>query len=364
MNPSAISKEDHSSVEPTLGESEASARSLGTYQSARPAANAAAKIRKILLVEPSAREAQRLREQLSVAHMEVIWAGDIITAIQMAATQRPCLILAAMRMPTYGGIELMHRLKDDPATSSIPVILHGDHIHSEERARAYDAGARDVVARPYTISELIARVRAVLRARDDLTALELKAHRDGLTGLANRGVFDDQLRRDWDACRRRGQPLTVMLVDLDRFKSVNDTHGHAVGDEVLRRAAYALARCARTSDLAARYGGEELVLVAANCTLETGVRIAQRFQAELAEVVIPVGEIELSVTASVGVATAQYDGTLDSPLELVKRADAALYEAKRNGRNAIWVHDSQRIMKPAGDSRPNTSQAEESQPSH
>lgn len=294
--------------------------------------------RRILVVEPSTFEARQLRERLSGAHMDVSWAPDLIKAVQTAASERPNLILANIRAPIHGGVELIRRLSDDPATRSIPVILFGDHILSDTRAVALDAGARDVISKPYSTVELVARLRAALRTRDDLTALERRAHRDGLTGLANRGVLEDQLARDWQACRRRSEPLTIVMVDLDHFKSINDVHGHAVGDEVLRRAARVLARSARLSDLAARYGGEEFVILAAHANLETGLQIAKRFRAELKDVVVSTGRVDLRVTASIGVACTSVDG-LDSPAQLLERADAALYEAKRSGRDTIWFHD-------------------------
>ncbi len=306
---------------------------------ARPIVNTAHRRRRILLVEPSSIEAQKLRERLSMENLEVHSVQDVITAIQAATIHRPNLILSNIRLPILSGLDLIRRLGDDPATSSIPVILFGDQVLSDERARAFDAGARDVISKPFTTTELVARLRAELRNRDDLTALERRAHRDGLTGLANRGVLEDQLAREWQSCRRRSTPLAIVMVDLDHFKSINDVHGHATGDEVLRRAARVLARAARASDLAARYGGEEFVVVAPGANLEIGLQIAKRFRAELAQVVVNTGGTELKVTASVGVACAQFDGTLDAPAQLLHRADTALYEAKRSGRDAIWTHD-------------------------
>lgn len=314
-------------------------RDLESECSIREVVESAPYRRRILVVEPSAVEAERLRERLSTAHMEVYSTPDVITALQAASLQRPNLILANIRLSISAGVDLIRRLGDDPATSSIPVILLGDQIPSEERARAFDAGARDVISSSCTTAELVARLRAALRIRDDLTALERRAHRDGLTGLANRGVLEDQLGRDWQSCRRRSAPLTIVMVDLDHFKLVNDVHGHVTGDEVLRRTARVLARAARSSDLAARYGGEEFIVVAAGANLETGLQIAKRFRADLAQVVVNTGAAELKVTASIGVACAQVDGTLDGPAQLLHRADAALYEAKRSGRDAIWIHD-------------------------
>jgi two-component system cell cycle response regulator len=135
--------------------------------------------------------------------------------------------------------------------------------------------------------------------------------------------------------------LAVLIADLDRFKMINDTLGHATGDEVLCRVARALAHAVRTSDLVARYGGEEFVAVAPDCPLAAAVSLAQRFRADLTGLTISADGAEVPVTASVGIA-----GTADTqhgcPAELFHQADQALYEAKRSGRDAIWVYDPSR----------------------
>ena len=111
-------------------------------------------------------------------------------------------------------------------------------------------GAIDLLTKPFVSAELIARVRAALKARHTLSILERKAHLDGLTGLANRGVLEDHLLREWDVCRRRSAPLSVMITDLDHFKAINDTYGHAAGDAVLRHTARMLIHSVRSSDMA------------------------------------------------------------------------------------------------------------------
>ena len=294
--------------------------------------------RRVLLVEPSLRECARLRNELIAGQMEVSTASDLITAVRALPNFQPNLILAHLRLPTYGGMELVRRVKEDCSTRSIPVILYSDITTAEERARALDLGAVDVLSKPFVSVELIARVRAVLKARHTLSMLEQRAYLDGLTGLANRGVLEDQLLRQWDACYRRGSPLAVVMVDLDHFKAINDMYGHAVGDQVLRQTARTLALSVRSSDLVARYGGEEFVVVAPDCPLAAAITLAERFRADLAERTIFGCSTDIVVTASVGIATV--DWTKDTPTELLRQADEALYQAKRSGRDAIWVYDS------------------------
>jgi diguanylate cyclase (GGDEF)-like protein len=294
--------------------------------------------RRVLLVEPARSERLRLRDELIAGKLEVAEVDDLIPAVRTAPILKPNLILAQMRLPGECGLELVRRVKENRKTQAIPVILYGNFATAAERVRAFDLGAADLLSQPFECAELIARIRAVLKSRYTITILEQQAHRDGLTGLANRGVFEDQLVRDWDACRRHNAPLTVMIVDLDHFKAINDTYGHPAGDEVLRQAAKMLAQSARSSDLVARYGGEEFVVLAPGCPLAAGVELANRFRSLLTERTISVDGAPIAVTASVGIATAD-NKTQESPPELFRRADQALYHAKRSGRDAIRVYE-------------------------
>ena len=181
---------------------------------------------RVLLVEPAASERAWLRNELITGQMEVFEAADLITALRCVSIFQPNLILAQLRLPTYGGMELVRRLKQDQATRFIPVLLYSDMATAEERVLALDLGASDVISKPFVGAEILARLRSALRNRQLLTVLEQRAHLDGLTGLANRRVLDDRLPREWEACRRRGTPLAVVIGDLDHFKLINDRHGH------------------------------------------------------------------------------------------------------------------------------------------
>jgi diguanylate cyclase (GGDEF)-like protein len=297
--------------------------------------------RRLLLVEPAAGERWWLRNELIAGQMEVFEATDLITALRAIPLFQPNLIVAQLRLPTYSGLELVRQLKHDSATQSIPVLLYSDIATAEERIRAFDLGAADFVSKPFVGAELLARVRAALRTRHLLTVLEQRAHLDGLTGLANRGVLEHRLRREWEASRRRGTPLAVVISDLDHFKAINDTHGHAAGDEVLRQSAASLARVARASDLVARYGGEEFVVVAPDCELPAAVKVAERFRTAIAQLRIVEHGVTIPVTTSVGVA-AFTDLTRTTPAELLRRADEVLYRAKESGRNVTWYWDQTR----------------------
>ncbi len=293
--------------------------------------------RRVLVVEPSSTERSRLCNILTAGQMEVYPAADLISAVHACAVFQPNLILSQIRLPTHNGLTLVRRVREDHSTRFLPVILYGDVTTPEERIAALDLGALDLIGQPFVSDELIARVRSALRAWHTLSILEQKAHKDHLTGLANRGVLEDHLLRAWHAFERHGNPLAVVLLDLDHFKAINDTFGHPTGDEVLRAAARSLASSVRGSDLVARYGGEEFVVVAPDCPLAIAVTLAERFRNRLAEHTISARGNDITITISAGIAMADRDRQKD-PTELLHHADEALYRAKGSGRNAVPVY--------------------------
>jgi diguanylate cyclase (GGDEF)-like protein len=295
---------------------------------------------RILLVEPNACEATRLRNLFTTADMQVHEVADLITALRVLPTYQPDLILAQMRLHAHSALELVRRVKQDHTAGLTPVILYCDAATAEQRDQAFDEGAADFVCKPFAGIELLARVRAALKIRSTITSLEQQAYIDRLTGLANRHVFEDQFAREWNACRRQNAPLSLIVVDLDHFKSINDKHGHPAGDDVLRHSARVLARSVRRSDLVARYGGEEFVVLAASCSLAAALAVAERFRAGLAEQPVSARGTKIPISASAGIASA--DWTRDTPSNLLCRADQALYEAKKSGRDAVWIHDPTR----------------------
>jgi diguanylate cyclase (GGDEF)-like protein len=187
--------------------------------------------------------------------------------------------------------------------------------------------------------------RPILHTFGDFRRVASQAATDGLTGLANRRSFDDELALEWRRAERVGDSLALVLADLDNFKAVNDRFGHQAGDAVLRRVAVILDSGGRQVDLAARYGGEEFAVLAPETDLEGATRLAERLRSELesAAVALPDGR-ELQVTASFGVAI---KGDLEAPEELVAAADEALYEAKRNGKNRVAVQPQPAAAAPA-----------------
>jgi len=183
----------------------------------------------------------------------------------------------------------------------------------------------------------VAFARPIINTLGDFRRVASQATTDSLTGLANRRSFDDELALEWRRAERIGDPLALVLVDLDNFKSINDGRGHQAGDAVLRRVGAILDSGARSADLAARYGGEEFALLAPETDLLGATKLADRLRADLEAATIELpGGGELSLTASFGVAV---KGTLERPEQLIAAADEALYEAKRNGKNRVVAAD-------------------------
>jgi diguanylate cyclase (GGDEF)-like protein len=292
----------------------------------------------VLVVESSAADRQSIRGWLTAEGMAVSEAPDIISALAACQQFAPDLILLQLRLNTWDGFEVIRRLKDDPKTRSTPVILLATSAPTAEKARGIDMGAVDFISKPFDPVELLARVNAALRTKALLDLLDQRAHLDGLTELANRHALQDELPRQVAACRSRGVPISVLMADLDHFKQVNDRHGHAAGDEVLRRAASALRGAVGPAAFLARYGGEEFVAICPGTPLSAALDTAERARAAVAAASFPARGAVIPMTASLGVACAGPHTTL-TPHELLERADQALYRAKAEGRNAVWYWD-------------------------
>jgi two-component system cell cycle response regulator len=294
--------------------------------------------RRVLLIESTQSDRYLLRNWLASDRIEVYEAADIINGLAACTRFLPKLILLQLRLPTWDGFEAIRRIKNDPQTRSIPVIFIADSATTSEKAKGIDLGAVDFISKPFDPVELLARIHSALRTRAYLDLLEHRAHIDGLTELGNRFALQDHLPLAWETCRRKESGLAVLVTDLDRFKRVNDEHGHAAGDEVLRQAALSLRTSVRPGDFVARFGGEEFVIVAHDLDLKGAIAVAQRFRSSLAERKIALRSTTIQVTSSVGVSLVLDPGT-EEPAVAINRADQALYKAKAAGRNAVWVWD-------------------------
>jgi diguanylate cyclase (GGDEF)-like protein len=295
--------------------------------------------RRVLLVENNQADRLLLRNWLTAERIEVYDAVDIITGLAACSRFQPNLILLQIHLPTWDGYQVIRRLKEDPRNLSIPVIMLASCATTAEKARGIDMGAVDFISKPFDPVELLARVQSALRTKAFLDLLEQRAHIDGLTELSNRHALQIHLPQEWDASRRRGNPLAILIVDLDNFKRINDQYGHAAGDEVLRQMAAALRSSFRETDFIARYGGEEFVVLAPDCDLARAVLLAERLRVAVEDLRVSFRTASIRVTTSIGIAQG-LDPAQARPLDALEQADQALYRAKGAGRNAVWVWDS------------------------
>jgi two-component system cell cycle response regulator len=293
---------------------------------------------RILVAEDSALLRRMLGDVLRAQGWTVLEAGDGQTALALARAEIPSVLLMAREMEGLDGMAVLDALRADPATADMPVVFVTGHTGARDLAEGLERGAHDYVRKPVDPVELIARIRAALRLRalhDELARrnaeLEQLARTDVLTGLANRRHADDVLRSTIASARRHHRTLCAVLVDVDRFKAVNDGHGHAAGDAVLREVAVRLTAGLREEDVAARWGGEEFLLLLPDSPDATVV--CERLRASISEWPVNVhGLLELRVSASFGWAPWTGEETGEA---LVGRADLALYAAKAGGRDRV-----------------------------
>jgi diguanylate cyclase (GGDEF)-like protein len=240
------------------------------------------------------------------------------------------------------------RIKQDPALPYIPIILVTARDSTQDKVEGLDAGADDYLTKPINFPELEARVRSMLRIKrlqDELDQknreLELANKRlrklsitDGLTDLFNHRHIHELLHEEFERTRRSGEPLAVAMLDLDRFKQVNDTYGHPTGDVILYETARILRETAREIDMVGRYGGEEFVVILPGTDEEAAEQFAERVRVAVSEHHFRDEANEVRMTISGGVSSFPGVG-IEHPDVLVKRADEALYAAKESGRNRI-----------------------------
>lgn len=250
----------------------------------------------------------------------------------------PALAILDWVMPSLTGPEVCRRVRlqqgQEPYTY---ILLLTSKSMKEDLIEGMDAGADDYITKPFDQHELQVRLRAGTRIVKLQQELRRQAAHDPLTGVLSRSKAFEMFDRELQRSLRDNLPLSVLLVDLDHFKSVNDTYGHLAGDEVLREAARRLKESVRTYDILSRYGGEEFLVLMPGCDEADARAQAERLRAAISDgpIEIPSAKGEAyHLTASFGV-TVSSPMTLESPESLVRIADEALYEAKRRGRNRV-----------------------------
>lgn len=262
-------------------------------------------------------------------------AADGDEALRLALAEQPELILLDVRMPGMGGFEVCRLLKENPLTAPIAVVFLTAAGEEADEEIGLNLGAIDYITKPFSPPILRARVRNLLQAQAQRAQLARLSHQDGLTGIANRRSFDEALDFAWRRHERFGEPLALLLADVDAFKAFNDNYGHQIGDDALRRVAARIEACARREgDLAARYGGEEFACILSATDAEGALRVAETVRAAVEALGIVHGFSPAGprVTVSLGCASV-VPTAATGPGALIAAADRGLYAAKHDGRN-------------------------------
>lgn len=290
--------------------------------------------RTIVVIDQSSRTRAQIVAALSPAH-DILEARDGLDGLTLVAERQPDLILLDLRLADGDGLELCRSLKSDIRTRKIPIIIATTADEQIHEVEGLQVGAVDFVTHPVDPAILRLRVRNQLALKYYRDVLERLSVVDGLTGAANRRQFDTILDREWRRAKRLGKPVSLIMFDVDYFKSFNDHYGHLKGDDCLQRLAHLLeAMIHRPGDSAARYGGEEFAIILPETEATGAAIVAERVRqgVELLDIPHEASSVAKHVTISVGVATLVPGGE-DLPDILVKRADERLYDAKRAGRN-------------------------------
>lgn len=296
----------------------------------------------VLVADDDAVARTMLQSCLQKCDMRVVSARDGLFAWhELQKTDAPGLIILDWMMPGFSGIELCRKIRARKTAYYPYVLLLTSRDTKEDLVEALDAGADDHLTKPFNVNELKARLavgRRILTLQNELLRkeeeLSFQAQHDSLTRLWNRGAIMSFMEREIARARRSNNGAGVLLLDVDHFKKINDTYGHRAGDAVLQQIAQRLSLGVRIHDWVGRYGGEEFVVVIANCNPETLAVCAERLREAVASAPIQANGTELSITVSVGAAMLPCSFG-ESAAEILESADSALYRAKQNGRNRI-----------------------------
>ena len=296
---------------------------------------------RILIVDDRPSSYERVAATLSAEHTVDVESNPS-EALFHAAEGNYDLLIVSLGLKDFDGLRLCSQVRSLERTRNVPILAISEADNNTRLVRGLEIGVNDYLLRPIDKNEMLARVRTQIkkkryteRLRDNVQMSIEMAITDALTGLFNRRYMESHLATLVEQAAARGKPIAVLLVDIDYFKAVNDSHGHDAGDDVLREFALRIRKSIRNIDLVCRYGGEEFVIVMPETDMAVATMVAERLRRRIASepFTIQQGARNLEVTISIGIAA--LGGSNDNAAAILKRADTALYRAKRDGRNRV-----------------------------
>ena len=316
-------------------------REIGIQSPERDAVTDTGRNGRILIVDDRASSYERLAATLKTEHAVEIESNPA-DALFHAAEGNFDTLIVSLGFENFDGLRLCSQVRSLERTRNIPILAVSEPENTARLVRGLEIGVNDYLIRPIDKNEMLARVRTQIkkkryteRLRDNVQLSIEMALTDALTGLFNRRYMETHLATLVEQAATRSKPISLLILDIDYFKSINDGHGHDAGDDVLREFALRIRKSIRNIDLACRYGGEEFVIVMPETDMAVATKVAERLRRRIATepFAIQNGTGQLDVTISIGIAA--LGGAGDSAGAVLKRADQALYRAKRDGRNRV-----------------------------
>jgi two-component system, cell cycle response regulator len=304
---------------------------------------------RVLIIDDEPLNVDMLSQRLSRRGYTVDSALSAAQADERILENIPDVILLDVFMPELSGYDYMEKLRKEAATKTIPVILVSAHSDSDNIVEGLKKGANDYVTKPVNLQVLLARLETQLKMAFMVKQLEAQtamlarlAAVDELTGVYNRRVLFEHLEDEVTRSKRYGNALSMLMLDLDWFKQVNDRYGHAAGDAVLKEFSQRLCRSVRGVDLVCRYGGEEFCVILPQTSLGKAMRAAEHIRTAIQRKPFEYDGTAIPMTVSIGL-TSFVPDEVDSPTDLLERADKALYEAKNGGRNQVRIFEEDKV---------------------
>jgi len=287
----------------------------------------------ILIVEDSSINSKFCESLLKKNGFETEVCTDGESALEFISKNSPDLILLDIIMPGIDGFQFSEAIKSNPRLNDTPIIFVSAMNDEESIIKGFKSGGVDFITKPFRTQELLARTRTHVELKKAKEKLLLMATTDELTGLANRRHFMERLHSEFDRVKRYESRYSLLMIDIDLFKSINDNLGHKAGDKALQCASSEMKKSLRASDIIGRVGGEEFSVILPETEIKAALFIAERLRKKVEEALIIYESEQIFLTVSIGVSQSETsDQSVD---DIFIRADTAMYNAKKNGRNRV-----------------------------